>query len=157
NRFDATLGRSTGVVMNAITKSGTNTFSGLFRTNFQSDSFNAPDSIAKNPDGTPKVLPISDQQYSWAAGGPIVKNRLHFFGNYENERHPLTNAWTTRYPNFNAELSGKETRNIGGGRVDYQVSQKMRLMGKVSGQHSYTPFGAGSSTTAAASTVDNDE
>jgi hypothetical protein len=33
----------------------------------------------------------------------------------------------------------------------------MRVMGKVSGQHTITPFGNGSSTTAAASTVDNDE
>ena len=151
NRFDATTGRSTGVLVNAITKSGTNRFSGLFRTNFQSSSFNAPDPIAN------KVLPISDQQYSTAVGGPLVKDRLHYFVNYENEQHPLTNAWTTRYAVFNAELSGKETRNIGGGRLDYQLSQKIRVMGKASGQHTYTPFGNGSSTTAAASTVDNDE
>jgi hypothetical protein len=151
NRFDATTGRSTGVLVNAITKSGGNTFTGLFRTNFQSSSFNAPDPIAN------KVLPISDQQYSTAVGGPLVKDRLHYFVNYENEQHPLTNAWTTRYAVFNAELSGKETRNIGGGRLDYQLSQKIRVMGKASGQHTYTPFGNGSSTTAAASTVDNDE
>ena len=69
NRFDATLGRSTGVLVNAITKSGTNKFAGLFRTNFQSTSFNAPDPIAN------KVLPISDQQYSTAVGGPIVREQ----------------------------------------------------------------------------------
>ncbi len=57
NRFDATTGRSTGVLVNAITKSGTNRFAGLFRANFQASSFNAPDPIAN------KVLPISDQQY----------------------------------------------------------------------------------------------
>jgi hypothetical protein len=151
NRFDATTGRSTGVLVNAITKSGTNRFAGLFRANFQASSFNAPDPIAN------KVLPISDQQYSTAIGGPLVKDKLHYFVNYENEQHPLTNAFTTPYAAFNAELTGKETRNIGGGRVDYQLSQKMRLMGKVSGQHTVTPFGPGSSTTAAASTIDTDE
>jgi len=151
NRFDATTGRSTGVLVNAITKSGSNTFSGLFRANFQDSSFNAPDPIAK------KVLAISDQQYSTALGGPIFKNKLHYFINYENEQHPLTSAWTTRYATFNTELQGKETRNIGGVRVDYQLSQKMRLMGKASGTHTITPFGAGSSTTAAASTIDADE
>ena len=151
NRFDATVGRSTGVLVNAITKSGTNRFSGLFRTNFQSTSFNAPDPVAN------KVLPISDQQYSTAVGGPIVRDKLHYFVNYENEQHPLTSAWTTRYTTFNAELHGTETRNIGGVRIDYQLSQKMRLMGKVSGHHTVTPFGAGSSTTAAASTIDTDE
>jgi hypothetical protein len=151
NRFDATVGRSTGVLVNAITKSGTNRFSGLFRTNFQSSSFNAEDPVAL------RVLPISDQQYSTAIGGPIFKDKLHYFGNFEDEQHPLTSAWTTAYTTFNAELHGKETRNIGGVRVDYQLSQKTRLMGKVSGQHTITPFGNGSSTTAAASTVDNDE
>src|SRR6185436_14003508 len=63
NRFDATLGRSTGVQVNAITKSGSNRLSGLFRTNFQSNSFNAPDPVAN------RVLPVSDQQYSTAVGG----------------------------------------------------------------------------------------
>jgi hypothetical protein len=151
NRFDATLGRSTGVQINAITKSGTNRLSGLLRTNFQSSSFNAPDPVAG------RVLPISDQQYSTVLGGPVIKDKLHYFVNYEYERHPITSAWTTPYAAFNATLSGKETRNIGGGRVDYQVSPQMRLMGKASGQHTVTPFGGGSSTTAAISTIDTDE
>jgi len=151
NRFDATTGRSTGVLVNAITKSGSNRLAGLFRANFQATSFNASDPIAN------KVLPISDQQYSTAVGGPLIKDKLHYFVNYENERHPLTSAFTTPYAAFNAELQGKETRNIGGGRLDYQLSPKMRLMGKVSGQHTVTPFGAGSSTTAAASSIDTDE
>src|SRR5205814_5654032 len=55
NRFDATTGRSTGVLVNAITKSGTNKFSGLFRTTFQSSSFSASD---PSPN---KVPPTRDQ------------------------------------------------------------------------------------------------
>src|SRR5512132_4573564 len=45
NRFDATQGRSSGVQVNAITKSGTNMLSGVFHTNFQSSRFNAPDPV----------------------------------------------------------------------------------------------------------------
>ena len=41
NRFDATMGRSTGVQVNAITKSGSNQLSGLFRGNFRNSRFNA--------------------------------------------------------------------------------------------------------------------
>ena len=41
NRFDATMGRSSGVQVKAITRSGTNQFSGLFRANFRDDAFNA--------------------------------------------------------------------------------------------------------------------
>lgn len=78
NRFDATQGRSTGVLVNAITKSGTDKFFGLFRTNFQSNRFNAPDPIASRAAGRDVVLPISDQQYSTAVGGPIFRE-LHYF------------------------------------------------------------------------------
>jgi Carboxypeptidase regulatory-like domain/TonB dependent receptor len=152
NRFDATMGRSTGVQVNAITKSGSNRLSGLVRTNFQSNSFNAPDPVAN------RVLPVSDQQYSTAVGGPVVKDKLHYFVNYEYERNPLTSAWTpVRFPNFVATLSGKRTTNIGGTRVDYQLSPAMRIMGRASGQHTTAPFGAGSASTAAISTIDTDE
>jgi len=151
NRFDATQGRSTGVQVNVITKSGTNQVSGLFRTNFRDSRFNAPDPLAK------KVVPIKNQQFSTAVGGPILRDRLHYFGNFEYEREPRTSVWTTPYPTFNVELSGKSSRKIAGLRMDYQLSPRARVMGKVSGQRSYDPFGAGSSTTHPASTIDTDE
>ena len=34
------------------------------------------------------VLPYQNQQISTTFGGPIVKDRVHFFGNYEYEREP---------------------------------------------------------------------
>ena len=46
NRFDATQGRSTGVQVNAITKSGTNTPSGSVSGYFRHDSLNAADFVA---------------------------------------------------------------------------------------------------------------
>jgi len=100
NQFDATQGRSTGVQVNAITKSGTNLLSGLFRSNFQSSRFNAEDPVAH------RVIPVSIQQYSTAVGGPLIKDKLHYFGNFEDEQHPLTSAWTTVYTAFNADYYG---------------------------------------------------
>ena len=151
NRFDATQGRSSGVQVNAITKSGTNRFSGLFRTNFRDDRFNA-----KNP-ALNRVLPINNQQYSTAVGGPIVIDRLHYFGHFEYEREPKTSVWNTPYPAFNIELAGKATRKLGGGRLDYQLSQQIRLMGKASGQRGWQPFGPGTSSSHPAETVSEDE
>ena len=151
NRFDATQGRSSGVQVNVITKSGTNALSGLFRTNFQSDDFNAEDPVVG------RKLPISNQQYSTALGGPILLNKLHYYGNFEYERAPLASVWTTPYPAFNLELDGKFSRKIAGARIDYQVSGNTRLMGRVSGSETYTPFGAGSATSHPASTIDTDE
>ena len=124
NRFDATQGRSSGVQVNAVTKSGTNTLSGLFRGNFRDDRFNA-----KAPHLN-RVVPISNQQLSTAVGGPLVRDKLHYFANFEYEREPRTLIWNTPFPAFNIELSGKNTRKMGGLRGDYQLSTETRLMAK---------------------------
>ena len=47
NRFDATMGRSSGIQINAQTKSGTNQFHGSLYGYFRNDAFNAADPIAQ--------------------------------------------------------------------------------------------------------------
>ena len=100
NRFDATQGRTMGMMVNAITKSGTNTFAGTFGGYFRRDNWNAEDFIQK------KVLPYKDTQVSGTFGGPIVKDRVHFFGNYEYERNPQT--FTFGGPNGPFPTAGNE-------------------------------------------------
>jgi hypothetical protein len=134
NRFDATMGRSSGVQVLAITRSGTNQFSGLFRGNFRDDTLNSEDPVVN------QVLPMNNQQLSTAVGGPILRDRLHYFANFEYERAPKTSIFNTPYPAFNATLSGKETIKMGGGRLDYQASPSMRLMGKWHEGRRYDPF-----------------
>ena len=140
NRFDATQGRSSGVQVNAVTKSGTNTLSGSLVGNFRNSDWNAADPVLH------RVLPYSNQQISGTVGGPIVQNRTHFFGNYEYERQPLTSIWNTVYPKFNIELNGIRNVKLAGARVDHQLSSNMRLMGKVGHSSLFEPFGAGAST-----------
>jgi hypothetical protein len=151
NRFDATQGRSSGVQVNAITRSGSNRLSGLFRTNFRDTSFNAEDPVLN------RVVPISNQQYSTTVGGPIVRDKLHYFGNFEYERNPLTSVWNTPYPAFNIDLQGTTTRKLGGARLDYQLSSQTRLMGKFSRHKTFEPFGPGASNSHPAQTGTNDE
>ena len=146
NRFDATQGRSTGVQVNAITKSGSNRLSGLFRSNFRDDNFNAQDPTLN------RVVPIQNQQYSTAVGGPLITDKLHYFANYEYEREPKTSIWNTPYPAFNVELTGTSNRKIGGVRLDYQLSPETRLMGKVSAARFWEPFGPGAATSHPAQT-----
>ncbi len=121
NRFDATQGRSSGVQLNAISKSGTNTPTGSFSGYFRSDRFNAADPVAK------RVLPYSDQQMSTTFGGPLRKDRIHFFLNYEYEREPQTFIYTTPYPRFNFDQTGTRREYKAGARLDFQFSPKMRL------------------------------
>jgi len=134
NRFDATQGRSMGVQVNAVTKSGTNAYSGSFGGYFRDAGMNAKDPVLN------LVLPYSNQQLSGTVGGPIRLNKLHFFANYEYEREPLTSIWQTQWPSFNITVSGKRSVNLGGARLDYQISPRMHLMGKVSAAKEISPF-----------------
>ena len=56
NRFDATQGRSSGVLVNAITKSGGNRLTGNFRGNFRNSKFNAYNPVLG------RVEPIDNQR-----------------------------------------------------------------------------------------------
>jgi hypothetical protein len=151
NRFDATQGRSSGVQVNVITRSGTNTLSGLVRANFRDDSLNAENPALK------RVVPINNQQISTAVGGPLLRDRLHYFGNFEYEREPRSSIWNTPYPAFNVELHGKQTQKMGGARLDYQISPSTRLMGKGSAGRFHSPFGAGVNNNHPAATNWTDE
>jgi len=137
NRFDATQGRSSGVQVNAITKSGTNRLSGSLRGNFRNSKFNAYNPVLG------RVEPIDNQQYSTTVGGPLVQDKLHYFVNYEYEREPRTSIWNTPYPEFNVDLEGVNNKKLGGVRLDYQLSTDTRLMGKVSAGRLWEPFGLG--------------
>jgi hypothetical protein len=57
-----------------------NTPAGTFSGYFRSDKLNAADPIAQ------RVIPYSDQQLSGTFGGPIRKDRIHYFGSYDYER-----------------------------------------------------------------------
>ena len=84
NRFDAAQGRSAGIQVNAITKSGTNTATGSFSGYFRDSKWGAKDFIRK------QILPYSDQQIVGTFGGPIQKDKMHIFGHWEFEREPRT-------------------------------------------------------------------
>src|SRR5437762_348630 len=131
NMFDITQGRSTGIEVQAITRSGANTPSGSVYGFFRDAKLNAPDPVAN------RVLPYSNQQVGGALGGPIVKDKAHFFASYEYEREPGTyfsspstlpgQSFTVPYKNnqksflvrFDVQLSAKDRVTIRGSRWDW--------------------------------------
>jgi hypothetical protein len=121
NRFDASQGGSSGTVVNAITKSGTNNRTGTVSGYFRDSKFIAKDFVAG------RVLPYQNQQVSMTLGGPIQKDRVHFFGNYEYEREPQTFSFSSPYPSFNFDLAGTRMESKGGGRLDVQFTPLTRL------------------------------
>lgn len=84
NMFDVTSGRSAGIQVQAITRAGTNDLAGSVYGYFRDDAFNAADAFLN------RVLPYSNSQVGGTLGGPIVRNKMHYFGSYEREREPNT-------------------------------------------------------------------
>lgn len=77
----AEFGRSSGGFINAVTKSGTNTFSGSAFLFFRNDSLSS-----QNPDAVEAGVPTADSrnyQFGGNIGGPIVKDKAFFFVAYE--------------------------------------------------------------------------
>src|SRR5712692_7964192 len=81
NSYSAEFGRGNGAIMNAAIKSGTNEFHGDaydFIRNEKLDARNAFDQFGRQP--------YKQNQFGVTLGGPIIKNRLFFFGDYEGLR-----------------------------------------------------------------------
>lgn len=75
NQYDVTYGRSGGGTISTVTKSGTNTLSGsaftFARTNWLSSQYDLR--------GNERNQKYSTYQYGFSLGGPILKDRAHFF------------------------------------------------------------------------------
>jgi hypothetical protein len=122
NMFDITQGRSAGIEVQAISKSGTNANSGSFYGYFRDDKFNAMDPVAN------KVLPYQNEQIGGTFGGPIVKDKLHYFASYEYEREPGTIfSSPSTLPGQTFSVPYKNGQKSFLARVDDQLSTNNRL------------------------------
>jgi Carboxypeptidase regulatory-like domain/TonB dependent receptor len=90
--YDPEFGSTAGMVAQYVTKSGTNDFHGsLFYFNRNSDTF-AADPLTQKIAGTGKdgkglgVSPFNWNQGGFSLGGPIKRNKLFFFGDYQLAR-----------------------------------------------------------------------
>src|SRR5271165_6491888 len=82
--YEADYGRASGAVINLTTKSGTNQFHGTAWEYLRNDKMDATDFISnKNRLGKAK---LRQNQFGGNLGGPLLKNRLFFFFNYEGAR-----------------------------------------------------------------------
>jgi len=84
HQYGAEYGGSTGVVVNSVTKSGTNRFSGRVFEYYQDDKLAATDYFLKQ--AGEKNSDFGSNVYGGSVGGPIVKNKAFFFFNYEGTR-----------------------------------------------------------------------
>jgi hypothetical protein len=77
NNYSAEYGRASGAVVNIVTKSGTNQLHGSLFEFVRNGAMNARNFFAPVPDH------LKRNQYGATAGGPVIKDRLFFFGSYQ--------------------------------------------------------------------------
>src|SRR5246127_469401 len=107
NLFSAEYGRNSGSVVNAVIKSGTNSFHGALWEFLRNDKLDAKDFFASN------VPPLKRHQFGGDIGGPILKDRSFFFFSYEGfrERRGMTQATTVPNDAHRAGVFGAQTKN----------------------------------------------
>lgn len=122
NQFDAQFGQSGTSITQAVTKSGTDEFTGSAYFFFRDDSLNAHDFF----------LPVNPQfrneQVGGTFGGPVVRGKTHFFFNYERQRTPRTLSSNTGIAAIDAQqVDGTDTRNLWFARGDHQINPNNRV------------------------------
>jgi hypothetical protein len=86
NGYSAEYGHSLGPQMNIITKSGANAFHGTLFEFLRNDALDSRDYF----DRTGPQAPLRLNQFGGNLSGPIIKDKLFFFANYEGDRTKIT-------------------------------------------------------------------
>jgi hypothetical protein len=136
NGFAPEFGQTTGMVYNAITQSGTNRMNGSASFRFKrNDMSSRPFFLApatRKPD-------TEADDFTATIGGPVVKDRWHYFGAYERvDRSLITGGQVITVTPANAEALGitlppggvipaHQKVDFAFGKTDYQIGQTHRL------------------------------
>ncbi|MGH8457774.1 MAG: TonB-dependent receptor, partial [Nevskiales bacterium] len=121
NNYSAELGRAGGAVINAVTKSGGNQFHGAAFWYYRDQSLNANSAIDKL-NGQPK-LPFHVNQFGANLGGPLVKDRLFFFFNFDGQRTNSSNSVFLQLPASFQLSSIAEVRGFQQFALDFLASR----------------------------------
>lgn len=102
--FSAEYGRSGAAVLNATIKSGTNEFHGTAWEFFRNDKLDAAD-FFENAGGIKKGA-LRQNQFGVSGGGPVIKNKIFIFGDYEGFRRVQGTVLTGSVPTALERSSG---------------------------------------------------
>ncbi len=100
NNYSAEFGKNPGGVMNVVTKSGTN------EIHASAWEFNRNSALAARSFFLPRVAPLNQNQFGFAGGGPVIKNKIFFFGTAQWLRIRQGRATTSFAPPTEAERRG---------------------------------------------------
>lgn len=100
DNMSAVYGNATGGVVNVITRSGTDQIHGSAFEYLRNYAMDARNYFATSPD------PLKQNQFGGSIGGPIIKNRLFYFGSYQGTRTNTTQNGQVAFVPTAAERTG---------------------------------------------------
>ena len=125
NNFSAEYGRSSGYVLSAVTKSGTNVLHGTGFYLFRDEQMDKVDFF------TNRKEPIKYYQVGGSIGGPIKQDRIFFFGGLERAYDERTGFSQTGFPELdNVKVPVTAWQNYALAKVDMQARGSQRLSAK---------------------------
>ena len=119
SNYSAEYGKTSGGVVNAVTRSGTNSFHGSGYEFLRNSALDA-----KNFFETGAKAPFKRNQFGGAIGGPIIKDRTFFFADYEGIRQSKGIPNVDTVPSPNARMGILSTGTV---PVDQQVANYLAL------------------------------
>src|SRR5262245_18714787 len=140
-RFRAEYGRANGGVLTVVTKSGTNDLRGSAFGYFRDKSLNARTETEKLND-----VPKGDYrrwQYGASLGGPIQKDKTHFFASYERIQQDTTQSVDTLglFPEKDGVFALPVREHIFVGKVTHQVNPNNYLSVRYGFNDQSQPYG----------------
>jgi len=129
--ISAEYGRFTGGVVNSVTRSGTNEFSGVVRLSVSDPAWNAYNPLNRGLSGAITFTDIHNVQQNLVVAGPIIKDKLFFVVGYRANApfKQSTSAQTTADPAFGGGVPYNATRTDDRKdlKLDWQINAEHRL------------------------------
>ena len=134
--YKAEYGLATGGLLTVVTRSGSNDLHGSGFNFFRDKSLTARTVFeSERPE-------FRRWQYGGTLGGPIVRDRTHFFGavEYTDENQFFTVNAGGSFPQYEGTFLSDQYRWTYSGKIDHQISQNQMLFGRVSQEVEYRPI-----------------
>jgi len=113
NSPPAEFGRFNGGVVNLSTKSGTNDFHASAFEFLRNEALNARNLFAPATAANPKKPVFRRNQFGFVVGGPVIRDKTFFFGDYQGTRQQIARVRISNVPTL-AERQGNFSSSLGG-------------------------------------------
>ena len=147
NAYSAEYGRAGGAVINVVTKSGTNEFHGSLFEFYRDKSLNENSWVNKTAVPARPKSEYNYDQFGGSLGGPIQRDKVFFFVNYDGQRNEIPNdvnldqnlaglalpndpdtvAGLARLRALSNSYARGQNQDVLLGKVDWNLSQDQRL------------------------------